>query len=242
SYAPGLERLSVQQNPYSKPTWPSSQFGAQSEGTFYAHRDVGVDTVPDHNDFYPLERISMHSSPSMIWQVEGLSAATPNWSNPFASLGHSGGVTTTSSVLSNATAEGFPVNMPQMCPGQLPFDWSTSDSIIGQTSLENVMVGPDLGDLMKCDQSQKNHEAPMRKENDHSSPTSFDLSQACTLGTSPPAAETQASTHVAKIGNRHVCSICFNSHSRPSRATACENRHRGVQPFVCDGACGDPAW
>ncbi|KAG8860047.1 hypothetical protein FRB91_004830 [Serendipita sp. 411] len=45
-----------------------------------------------------------------------------------------------------------------------------------------------------------------------------------------------------KGSDRSICQFCFKSHTRPSRAIACENEHLGVQPFVCDGGCGDLAW
>ncbi|KAG8816494.1 hypothetical protein FRC19_011991 [Serendipita sp. 401] len=123
--------------------------------------------------------------------------------------------------------------MTVMDTKQLPFGWSTSEAkansaaiCLGQTSFEDMMFDLGLNDMMRCNRSQQDHKGP--EENHHPASTLFDLS-----GTS---------TRRVNSDNRHVCTICFKSHTRPSRAMACENEHLGYQPFVCDGTCGEPGW
>ncbi|KAG9050091.1 hypothetical protein FS842_011403 [Serendipita sp. 407] len=112
---------------------------------------------------------------------------------------------------------------------------------LGETSFKDTVVSPDLNNPMRYRWIRPPQEDLMKREDDnYLSSTLLDLSQVWILEPSSRAAETQAPTRVVKIDDRYICSICLKTHARPSRAIACENGHIGYQPFVCDGACGDP--
>ncbi|KAG8814411.1 hypothetical protein FRC19_001769, partial [Serendipita sp. 401] len=211
----------------------SLQFGVQSQGTLHAHRrDVSVGTTSTYSGFSPLERRSIHPSPPVKWLVEESSAKLPRQSNPITLLGHPNGLAPRFPVFSDVNN----------------FDCSMSEAMtngttihLGETSFKDTVVSPDLNNPMRYRWIRPPQEDLMKREDDnYLSSTLLDLSQVWILEPSSRAAETQAPTRVVKIDDRYICSICLKTHARPSRAIACENGHIGYQPFVCDGACGDP--
>ncbi|KAG9051219.1 hypothetical protein FS842_011231, partial [Serendipita sp. 407] len=245
TYAPEREQIAIEQTPYSEFTSQSLQFGIQGQGTLYAHaRDMNIGTAQIYGDPYPLKCNSMCLTLEMNSLVEEPSTTVSSRSDPFTS---SGGLATAFPVFSNVTS----MNCPPAGSGikQLPFDWSTSEATangaavyLGQTSLKDMMVVPDINDRKRCGHPQQVHNSPIKGHDDCPSTAEFDLSQVWTFEPSSRAAEMQASDLVFRSGNRYICGICFKSHTRPSRAMACENGHLGFQPFVCDGTCGDPVW
>ncbi|KAG8814468.1 hypothetical protein FRC19_001732 [Serendipita sp. 401] len=238
----------MKQVSYSELAWQPLQCGVQGQDTVDAHRkDVSIGIAPNYGGAYPIGHSSIHNF--LRWQVDLPSTNISNWNNPFASSSHSSRLTATSLVLSNGATVNLPTSTARVGSKHLPFDWSMSEAMAGsatdhlrQTSIGDIMVDLDLNDLMGYNQSQQAHEGPVKREGDQPSSTVFDLPRVWTLEPSSRAAETQASTHIAKSGNRYICTICFKSHTRLSRAIACENGHLGYQPFVCDGTCGDSAW
>ncbi|KAG8814467.1 hypothetical protein FRC19_001731, partial [Serendipita sp. 401] len=208
------------------------QFGVQGQGTLHAHRrDVSIGTPPTNRGFYPLEWGSIHPSPPMKWLVEESSVTFPRRSNPITLWGHPIGLAPRFPVFSDVNN----------------FDCSTSEAMansttihLGESSFKATVVGPDPNDLMRYRWNQQLQDLMKRECDNYLSSILLDLSQVWILDPSSRAAETQAPTRVVKIDDRYICSICLKTHTRPSRAIACENGHIGYQPFVCDGACGDP--
>ncbi|KAG8814412.1 hypothetical protein FRC19_001770 [Serendipita sp. 401] len=238
----------MKQFSYSEPAWQALQGGVQGQDTVDAHRkDVSIAIAPNYGGAYPIEQNSIHTF--LRWQVDLPSTNICSWNNPFASSAHPTRLTTTSPVFSNADSVNLPTSTARIGSKHLPFGWSISEAMasgatdhLGQTSIGDIMADLDLDDLIGYNQSQQAHEDPTKREGNHPSSTLFDLSRVWTLEPSSRSAETQASTHIVKSSNRHICTICFKSHTRPSRAIACENGHLGYQPFVCDGTCDNSAW
>ncbi|KAG8856410.1 hypothetical protein FRC20_000481, partial [Serendipita sp. 405] len=245
---PELERLPMRQVPRSDSAWKSLQFDAYGLGVMDTRRkDVNMGIAPNYSGVYLFERSSTYNFPR--WKVEGPSTSIPSRNNLFPTLGHSGRLTATSPVLSSTPSVNLPISTICIGAKQIPFDWSTSEAMansipvnLDQTSFEAMTVDLDLDDPIGFDQSQRSHGCPTKREVDHPSSTLLNLPRVWTLDPSSRVTETETSNRVAKSGNRHICGICSKTHTRPSRAVACENDHLGYQPFICDGTCGDSAW
>ncbi|KAG9020548.1 hypothetical protein FS842_007211 [Serendipita sp. 407] len=242
SYAPELEQLSMQQLPSSESTLQSLQSGVQGQGTPYTQRrGVSIGTAPNYGCFSPFETDSVHSSFSMRWLIEESSVAMPSQNHPFTPLYHPSSLNTMSPALSNV---GSQISLASVVGIGAESDLLASRAMASceaiyqsRPSVKNMMVSHDHSDLTKYSQPQRTHEGHMKGRDDRPLSTLSDLPQASTLEPS-----SQASAHIVKSGNRYICGICFKTHTRPSRAVACENDHLGYQPFECDSTCGDSTW
>ncbi|KAG8844630.1 hypothetical protein FRB91_002453 [Serendipita sp. 411] len=250
SCSPGSEHLPLQRASYSESTYQSLQFDVQGLATVDPHRShVSIGIAPNYGDFYPIERNSVRSFPGMRWKVEESSTTTPSWSSYLASFDRSGRLTITSPVLANTTSVNLADSMTAIGAERLSFDRPTSEAMAKceafppvQTSFKDKMIGLDLNGITGYEWSQQAHELPTKRESSYPSTTSFDLSRVRTPEPSSRGTETQVSIHTIKSRDRYICSICYKSHTRPSRAIACENGHWGYQPFACDGTCDNLVW
>ncbi|KAG9035689.1 hypothetical protein FS842_003659, partial [Serendipita sp. 407] len=180
-YAQEPEQLPIQHFTYSDSTWPS--FGVQGLGTVDAHQgNMRIGFSPNlGGDPCPFERSSMYLSPFVRWQVEEPSISTLSWSNPPVSLDRSGGLTTTSPVLSNVTSVHSSPSTAGLGAKQLPFDWSMSEVMTNREAVyqgrTRLMVRHDSSNVMRHVRSQQVRECPTKRGDDPPSSTLFDISQ-----------------------------------------------------------------